>query len=150
MFILARNGQYLSAPLDHPGEKRILDLGCGTGIWAIDVAESVTCLPAIDLHLSGQLTYFLFLQTRSHPTSFCAGGGSRADTARYVRITLCLEAFNNADVSISFCVGFRAMLSLYKWTLRGLGNQWAGTVGMSFTCERSLAAYTTGDSSMIR
>lgn len=45
VFILARNGQYLSAPLDHPGEKRILDLGCGTGIWAIDVAEQDAAQP---------------------------------------------------------------------------------------------------------
>ena len=41
LFDVARRGQLHQAPLallphDPP---RILDLGCGTGIWAIDMAE---------------------------------------------------------------------------------------------------------------
>ena len=43
MFAVTRKGKLFSAPLNiAPGQRRnILDLGCGTGIWAIDVAESV-------------------------------------------------------------------------------------------------------------
>jgi SAM-dependent methyltransferase len=67
VFVLARHGQYLSAPLDHPGEKRILDLGCGTGIWAIDFAEFVTFLLPIELHLAKQLTWCFLRQDPSRP-----------------------------------------------------------------------------------
>jgi 2-polyprenyl-3-methyl-5-hydroxy-6-metoxy-1,4-benzoquinol methylase len=41
IFEVARKGKLHSAPVhyDHNSELRILDLGCGTGIWAIDMAE---------------------------------------------------------------------------------------------------------------
>jgi 2-polyprenyl-3-methyl-5-hydroxy-6-metoxy-1,4-benzoquinol methylase len=41
IFEVARKGKLHSAPLhaDPNGETRILDIGCGTGIWAIDMAE---------------------------------------------------------------------------------------------------------------
>jgi len=46
-FTVARKGQLFSAPLNiTPGRRcKILDLGCGTGIWSIDVAESVRLSP---------------------------------------------------------------------------------------------------------
>lgn len=38
LFILALDGKLFLAPIgDHP--QRILDLGCGTGQWAIDVGK---------------------------------------------------------------------------------------------------------------
>ena len=41
IFEVARKGKLHSAPvpIDSNSEPRILDLGCGTGIWAIDMAE---------------------------------------------------------------------------------------------------------------
>ncbi|KAB5584890.1 methyltransferase LaeA [Coniochaeta sp. 2T2.1] len=41
-FTVTRKGKLFSAPLHFtPGQRRnVLDLGCGTGIWAIDVADS--------------------------------------------------------------------------------------------------------------
>jgi methylase of polypeptide subunit release factors len=41
IFEVARRGQLHQAPLynNHHDPPRILDLGCGTGIWAIDMAE---------------------------------------------------------------------------------------------------------------
>ena len=45
-FTVIRNNKLFSAPLNLvPGNVcDILDLGCGTGIWVIDVAEYVLCL----------------------------------------------------------------------------------------------------------
>lgn len=42
LFLVARRDQLHSAPVPPDarwGPPRILDLGCGTGIWAIDMAE---------------------------------------------------------------------------------------------------------------
>lgn len=42
LFEVARKGQLHQAPLNYgPRHEppRILDIGCGTGIWAIDMAE---------------------------------------------------------------------------------------------------------------
>ncbi|KAL4755744.1 class I SAM-dependent methyltransferase [Aspergillus foveolatus] len=41
LFLVARNNHLLYAPMFEPGTKRerFLDLGCGTGIWAIELAE---------------------------------------------------------------------------------------------------------------
>jgi methylase of polypeptide subunit release factors len=39
LFLVARRDQLHQAPIPRHGEARILDLGCGTGIWAIDMAE---------------------------------------------------------------------------------------------------------------
>ena len=43
LFLLASAQKLHQAPImeKHDGSTRILDLGTGTGIWAIDVAESV-------------------------------------------------------------------------------------------------------------
>ena len=43
LFLTARDQQLHSAPMvpSGLGETRILDLGTGTGIWAIDMAELV-------------------------------------------------------------------------------------------------------------
>lgn len=38
LFMVARRDQLHQAPMPRI-EPRILDLGCGTGIWAIDMAE---------------------------------------------------------------------------------------------------------------
>ncbi|TQW01724.1 methyltransferase domain-containing protein [Cordyceps javanica] len=38
-FFLARDKQAFSYPLRRGGQTRVLDLGTGTGIWAIHVAE---------------------------------------------------------------------------------------------------------------
>lgn len=37
LLTLARNNRYWDSPL--PERARVLDLGTGTGIWAIDVSE---------------------------------------------------------------------------------------------------------------
>lgn len=37
-FVMVRGGRHFTSPLS-TSEPRIMDLGCGTGIWAIDVAE---------------------------------------------------------------------------------------------------------------
>ncbi|KAL2259660.1 hypothetical protein VTK26DRAFT_6568 [Humicola hyalothermophila] len=39
IFLVARGGKLYSAPIDHLPAPRILDLGCGTGIWGIDMAD---------------------------------------------------------------------------------------------------------------
>lgn len=39
MFLVARGDKLYSAPIGHLQNPRILDLGCGTGIWGIDMAE---------------------------------------------------------------------------------------------------------------
>jgi len=39
IFLVARNGVLHSAPIYSLESPRILDLGCGTGIWVIDMAE---------------------------------------------------------------------------------------------------------------
>jgi ribosomal protein L11 methylase PrmA len=42
IFLVARRDQLHSAPVRRDatyGAPRILDLGCGTGIWSIDMAE---------------------------------------------------------------------------------------------------------------
>jgi ubiquinone/menaquinone biosynthesis C-methylase UbiE len=44
IFEVARKGQLHNAPvnLNNPNDQaRVLDVGCGTGIWAIDMAEFV-------------------------------------------------------------------------------------------------------------
>jgi len=38
-FTVARGDQLFSSPIRETEAPRILDLGCGTGIWGIDVAE---------------------------------------------------------------------------------------------------------------
>lgn len=38
-FLIARRDAYFSAPIHNRVSPRILDLGCGTGIWGIDMAE---------------------------------------------------------------------------------------------------------------
>lgn len=49
LFIVARRGHLHQTPIPQHWSPRILDLGCGTGIWAIDMAEYATHLPAPDL-----------------------------------------------------------------------------------------------------
>ena len=39
LFLVARRDALHSAPIVTTHAPRILDLGCGTGIWAIDMAE---------------------------------------------------------------------------------------------------------------
>lgn len=39
LFAVARRDQLHQAPIPQHWEPRILDVGCGTGIWAIDMAE---------------------------------------------------------------------------------------------------------------
>ena len=39
IFLLLKNGQLYTAPLDKP--QNVLDIGTGTGIWALDFAEYV-------------------------------------------------------------------------------------------------------------
>lgn len=41
IFMVARNDVLFSAPLRNLQTPRVLDLGCGTGIWGIDMAEWV-------------------------------------------------------------------------------------------------------------
>ena len=42
LFLVARHQNLHAAPIVQTGDRpRILDLGTGTGIWAIDMAESV-------------------------------------------------------------------------------------------------------------
>ena len=38
-FAVARRNQLHQAPVQPQLQPRILDIGCGTGIWAIDMAE---------------------------------------------------------------------------------------------------------------
>lgn len=40
LFLVARRDQLHQAPIPKSGAARILDLGCGTGIWAIDMADT--------------------------------------------------------------------------------------------------------------
>jgi ubiquinone/menaquinone biosynthesis C-methylase UbiE len=48
LFTVARREQLHQAPIPQHGEPpRILDIGCGTGIWAIDMAEYVALQRAI-------------------------------------------------------------------------------------------------------
>lgn len=60
MFTLARSGQLFTVPLAAaPGKTvNILDLGCGTGIWAIDVAEFVFSSSS---HLLAYTDHLMFL-----------------------------------------------------------------------------------------
>lgn len=55
---VARRGKLHEAPIPvHSADPpRILDLGCGTGIWAIDMAEYVGHLPILKL---ARLTLFV-------------------------------------------------------------------------------------------
>jgi hypothetical protein len=39
VFLVARKDALHSAPLSNPESPRILDLGCGTGIWGIDMGR---------------------------------------------------------------------------------------------------------------
>ena len=39
LFSVARRDQLHQAPIPQRWEPRILDIGCGTGIWGIDMAE---------------------------------------------------------------------------------------------------------------
>ena len=39
LFLVARRERLHQAPIPENWAPRILDLGCGTGIWAIDMAE---------------------------------------------------------------------------------------------------------------
>lgn len=39
LFLVARRENLHQAPINPNWQPRILDLGCGTGIWAIDMAE---------------------------------------------------------------------------------------------------------------
>ncbi len=39
IFTVARKGAIHSAPFQDPERPQTLDLGCGTGIWGIDMAE---------------------------------------------------------------------------------------------------------------
>ena len=39
LFAVARRDHLHQAPVPQHWEPRILDIGCGTGIWAIDMAE---------------------------------------------------------------------------------------------------------------
>ena len=39
LFTVARRDQLHQAPIPQHWEPRILDVGCGTGIWAIDMAD---------------------------------------------------------------------------------------------------------------
>jgi methylase of polypeptide subunit release factors len=39
LFSVARREQLHQAPIPQRWAPRILDIGCGTGIWAIDMAE---------------------------------------------------------------------------------------------------------------
>ena len=39
LFAVARRDSLHQAPMPQHWEPRILDVGCGTGIWAIDMAE---------------------------------------------------------------------------------------------------------------
>lgn len=39
LFAVARRDHLHQAPIPQHWEPRILDVGCGTGIWAIDMAE---------------------------------------------------------------------------------------------------------------
>jgi methylase of polypeptide subunit release factors len=41
VFLVARNDELFAAGLDTTKPLRILDLGTGTGIWAIDMSEYV-------------------------------------------------------------------------------------------------------------
>lgn len=41
LFLVARRERLHQAPIPENWAPRILDLGCGTGIWAIDMAEYV-------------------------------------------------------------------------------------------------------------
>ncbi|CAG9953200.1 unnamed protein product [Clonostachys rosea f. rosea IK726] len=40
-FLVARNNNLFSAPLDAESPLRVLDIGTGTGIWAIELSEYV-------------------------------------------------------------------------------------------------------------
>lgn len=46
LFLVARREHLHQAPVPTHWEPRILDLGCGTGIWAIDMAEYVPNSPS--------------------------------------------------------------------------------------------------------
>lgn len=50
VFLLALNGQLFVSPLNNP--QRILDVGTGTGIWAIDVADEYPSSQVIGIDLS--------------------------------------------------------------------------------------------------
>jgi hypothetical protein len=42
-FMVARRDHPFTSPLHNRETPRIMDLGCGTGIWGIEVAEYVFC-----------------------------------------------------------------------------------------------------------
>lgn len=50
VFLLALNGQLFTSPLHNP--QRILDVGTGTGTWAIDVADGYPSSQVIGIDLS--------------------------------------------------------------------------------------------------
>lgn len=39
LFLIARGGELHRCRIPSTGDVRIMDVGCGTGIWAIDMAE---------------------------------------------------------------------------------------------------------------
>jgi ubiquinone/menaquinone biosynthesis C-methylase UbiE len=46
VFVSARRDALFSAPFGNQERPRILDLGCGTGIWSLDLHEYVALVSA--------------------------------------------------------------------------------------------------------
>ncbi|KAF2853512.1 methyltransferase LaeA [Plenodomus tracheiphilus IPT5] len=51
LFAVARRDQLHQAPMPHSSQPRILDVGCGTGIWAIDMADKYLNAEVLGLDL---------------------------------------------------------------------------------------------------
>ncbi|KAK4193458.1 S-adenosyl-L-methionine-dependent methyltransferase [Podospora australis] len=64
MFLHSRKGALFSAPLSNTETPRILDVGCGTGIWGMDVAEKFPRGNLVGVDLYRIQPEFIFENTR--------------------------------------------------------------------------------------
>ena len=70
-FTLIRSNRYLASPLD-TNQPRVMDLGTGTGIWAIDMAEYAPFLLYVRLSLCTRRP-LTDTRLRLYPDGFAVG-----------------------------------------------------------------------------